>query len=307
MVSRTEVEFAGEGGVTLRGWLFAPATTEHCAAISMCHGFAAVKEHGLERFATAFADAGFFVLVHDHRNFGSSDGTPRQDIDPWAQIADWRRAISYLESRPEVDPPRIGIWGSSFSGGHALVLAATDRRVKCVVSQVPTISGFEQVRRRVAPDVMPAYLATLTEDLREQHRGHAPRVQAVVSADAGVPAAYRAPEAIAFYSQPLAGASWENRVTLRSSFAASMYEPGVWIGRISPTPLLMVIANDDRVTMTDLELEAFERALEPKRLVLMPGNHFDPYDAAFDLSSGAAVDWFTLHLGGGDAAGRKQI
>ena len=58
----------------------------------------------------------------------------------------------------------------------------------------------------------------------------------------------------------------------------------------------MVIANDDRVTMTDLELEAYERALEPKRLVLVQGHHFDPYDAAFDLASGAAVDWFTLHL-----------
>jgi fermentation-respiration switch protein FrsA (DUF1100 family) len=307
MVSKTDIEFAGEGGITLRGWLFAPTATERRAAISMCHGFAAVKEHGLERFAAAFAEAGFVVLVHDHRNFGSSDGAPRQDIDPWAQIADWRRAISYLESRPEVDPARIGIWGSSFSGGHALVLAATDRRVKCVVSQVPTISGFDQVRRRVAPDAMPAYLANVTEDLREQYRGHAPRVQAVVSADASVPAAYRSPEAIAFYSQPLAGAAWENRVTLRSSFAASMYEPGIWVSRISPTPLLMVVANDDRVTMTDLELEAYERALEPKRLVLVPGHHFDPYDAAFDIASGAAVDWLTLHLADGDAARRKLI
>ena len=127
MISRTEIAFAGEGGVTLRGWLFAPDATERRAAISMCHGFAGLKEHGLERFAQALAEAGFVVLVHDHRNFGSSDGTPRHDIDPWAQIADWRRAITWLESRPEVDPARIGIWGSSFSGGHALVLAATPR------------------------------------------------------------------------------------------------------------------------------------------------------------------------------------
>jgi fermentation-respiration switch protein FrsA (DUF1100 family) len=272
----------------------------------MCHGFAGVKEHGLERFARAFAEAGIVVLVHDHRNFGSSDGTPRYDIDPWAQIADWRRAITWLESRPEVNPARIGIWGSSYSGGHALVLAATDRRVKCVVSQVPTISGFEQVRRRVAPDAMAGYMANLTEDMREQHRGHGPRYQAVVSADANVPAAYRSSEAITFYTQPLAGASWENSVTLRSSLASSMYEPGVWVSRISPTPLLMVVATDDRVTMTDLELESYERALEPKRLVLVPGHHFDPYDAAFDIASGAAVDWFTLHLAGAGTAAPKQ-
>ena len=66
-----------------------------------------MKEHGLERFARVFADAGFVVLVHDHRGFGSSDGSPRFDVDPWVQIADWRRAISFLEDHPVVDPDRI--------------------------------------------------------------------------------------------------------------------------------------------------------------------------------------------------------
>ncbi len=296
MINRLDVEFAGEGGVTLRGWLFVPEGDGRRPAVSMCHGFAGVKEHRLEPFARAFAEAGFIVLVHDHRNFGASEGTPRQDIDPWAQIADWRRAISYLERNPEVDPDRIGIWGSSFSGGHALVLAATDRRVKCVVSQVPTISGFEQSRRRVSPDALPGFLATLTDDLRAQHSGSAPRLQAVVSADLTEPAAYRSPDAIAFYSQDLGGADWTNTVTLRSTFAARLYEPGIWVGRISPTPLLMVVATDDRLTMTDLELDAYERALEPKHLVLVPGGHFDPYDAGFAVASKAATDWFTQHL-----------
>ncbi|WP_109477576.1 alpha/beta hydrolase [Paraburkholderia sp. C35] len=307
MVSRTEVEFAGEGGITLRGWLFTPDSTNRCAAISMCHGFAAVKEHGLERFATVFAEAGFVVLVHDHRNFGASDGAPWQDIDPWAQVADWRRAITFLETRVQVDPSRIGIWGTSYSGGHALVLAATDRRVKCVVSQVPTISGFEQVRRRVPPDALPKLQLTLMEDMRRQHLGEKPGTQAIVSADMNVPAAYRAPEAIAFYSQPLVGASWENNVTLRSSFAAGMYEPGVWVSRISPTPLLMVVADDDRITLTDLELEAYERALEPKRLVLIKGNHFDPYEAQFDMASGAAVEWFGSHLWGNKSSDSREL
>jgi dienelactone hydrolase len=84
------------------------------------------------------------VLLHDHRNFGASDGTVRHDIDPWCKIADWRRAISYLESLPEVDAGRIGVWGTSYAGGHVIVLGATDRRLRAVVAQVPTISGFEQ-------------------------------------------------------------------------------------------------------------------------------------------------------------------
>ena len=127
MFERRDVEFEVDGGDRLRGWLFIPENTAaRHPAISMAHGYAAVKEHGLERFARAFAEAGFVVLVHDHRNFGSSDGAIRHDIDPWRQIVDWRRAISFFESLPEVDPERIGVWGTSYAGGHVLVLAATD-------------------------------------------------------------------------------------------------------------------------------------------------------------------------------------
>ncbi|ARP80061.1 alpha/beta hydrolase [Bordetella genomosp. 8] len=298
MPTRQEIEFTGESGATLRGWYFLPDGTgeSRVPAISMCHGYAAIREHGLEPYAQAFARAGFAVLVHDHHGFGASDGEPRQDIDPWLQIADWRRALSYLERRPEVDAQRLGIWGTSYSGGHALVLGATDRRVRCVVSQVPTISGFEQGRRRVSPDVAPAFVETLTEDLRAQHRGEAPRYQAIVDADPARPAAYRSPDAVAFYTRDLCEARWSNTVTLRSTHAARMYEPGLWVGRVSPTPLMMIVAQDDRLTMTDLELQAYERALQPKRLVLLPGGHFDPYDKYFSLSSGAAVEWFVDHL-----------
>jgi hypothetical protein len=52
----------------------------------------------------------------------------RDDIDPWRQIADWRSAISFLEARSEVDPLRIGLWGTSYACSHAIVLGATDRR-----------------------------------------------------------------------------------------------------------------------------------------------------------------------------------
>jgi dienelactone hydrolase len=88
--------------------------------MAMAHDYAGVKEHGIERFARAFAEAGFVVLVHDHRNFGASDGAERGDVDPWQQIADWRRAISFLESQPEVYAAHIGIWGTSYAGATLL-------------------------------------------------------------------------------------------------------------------------------------------------------------------------------------------
>ena len=236
------------------------------------------------------------MLVHDHRNFGASGGDLRGDVDPWRQIADWRRAISYLEARPEVDPSRIGLWGTSYAGGHALVLGATDRRLRCIVAQVPTISGYEQGLRRVSPDATPALEHAFNEDERAQLHGEPPRRQAVVSGDPSVAAAYRSQDAIEFYLQPVPEGLWENEITLRSTRAARMYEPGLWISRVSPTPLLLVVAREDKLTVADLALAAYERALEPKRLVLIPGGHFDPYLDQFSLAATAATEWFREHL-----------
>jgi hypothetical protein len=297
MVQRTDVEFDADGEVKLRGWLYVPDGQGRRPAITMAHGYAGVKEHGIEPFARAFAEAGFVVLLHDHRGFGASEGLPRQDVDPWRQIADWRHAISYLESLDAVDPQRIGLWGTSYAGGHAIVLGATDRRLKCVVAQVPTISGYEQGLRRIPPENVAAIEQAFADDDRGQLRGEPQRRQAIVSADPAVPAAYRARDAIDFYLQPLPAGAWENHVTVRSTRAARMYEPGQWIARVSPTPLLMVVAMRDTITLTDLELAAYERALQPKRLVTIEGGHFDPYLSGFPQSSAAAVEWFKLHLG----------
>jgi fermentation-respiration switch protein FrsA (DUF1100 family) len=282
--------------VKLRGWLLSPEGSGPHPAITMAHGYAGVREQGIEPFARAFAEAGFVVLLHDHRSFGASDGEPRQDVDPWRQIGDWRRAISFLERRPDVDADRIGLWGTSYAGGHAIVLGATDRRLRCVVAQVPTISGYEQGLRRIPPDAVAALEEAFADDERAQARGDAPRYQAIVNADPAVPASYRAPDAIDFYLQLIPEGAWENTVTVRSTRAARMYEPGAWIARVSPTPLLMVVGLNDTITVTALALAAYERALEPKRLELVPGGHFDPYVSQFDQSSRAALDWFRAHL-----------
>jgi hypothetical protein len=295
-VQRQDVEFAVEGGVALRGWLFVPDSPGPHPGITMAHGFAGVKEHGLQRFAQVFADAGFVVLVHDHRGFGASDGEPRFDVDPWVQIADWRRAISYLESHPAVDPDRIGLWGTSYAGGHAIVLGATDRRLRAVVAQVPTISGYQQSLRRVPPDQVPALEASFIDDERRQFRGQPPATQAVVTSDPATPAAYRSPDAVRFYHQEVREGVWQNIVTVRSTRAARMYEPGNWITRVSPTPLLMIVGLHDAITIADVQLAAYEQALQPKQLVTIPGGHFDPYLDRFAQASGAACSWFIDHL-----------
>jgi hypothetical protein len=296
MTVRTDIEFNADDGTALSGWLFLPDGPGPHPAITMAHGYAGTREHGIEGFARLFTAGGFAVLLHDHRGFGASGGRPRQDVDPWQQVSDWRRAVSFLEGRPEVDPGRIGLWGTSYAGGHAIVLGATDRRLRCVVAQVPTISGYEQGLRRVPPDATAALEESFNDDERARFRGEPIRYQAIVSKDPTVPASYGAPDAVSFYLQDVPDGTWENKVTVRSTRAARMYEPGAWISRVSPTPLLLVVAASDAITVTDLALSAYERALEPKRLRLIPGGHFDPYLAQFDAASSAALDWFSEHL-----------
>jgi len=162
---------------------------------------------------------------------------------------------------------------------------------------VPTISGYQQGLRRVAPDASDALERQFDEDERAQFRGDPPRRQQIVNDDPAIPAAYRSKDAIAFYLRPLPEGVWKNDVTVRSGRLSRMYDPGNWVTRVSPTPLLMIVALADRITQTDLQLRAYEQALEPKKLVTIEGGHFDPYLGQFDRASAAAVSWFGQHLG----------
>jgi fermentation-respiration switch protein FrsA (DUF1100 family) len=298
---RQDVEFNAEG-VTLRGWLYVPdGATGPVPTIVMAHGFSAVKEMYLDAFAEAFAQGGLGALVFDHRNFGASDGEPRQEIDPWAQVRDYRHAITYARTREEVDGDRIGIWGSSYSGGHVLVVGAIDRRVKCVVAQVPLISGHENARRLVRSDFLESVREAFDADREARFRGEAPAMIPVVDPDPMAPSALPTPDSWEWFSQTgeTRAPSWRNEVTLRSVEMFWEYEPGAWIQWISPTPLLLVVAQRDHLTVSDLAIAALERAREPKRLALLPVGHFDAYGAGFDAASRVARDWFTAHLRAG--------
>jgi fermentation-respiration switch protein FrsA (DUF1100 family) len=295
---REDIQFNADG-VTLRGWLYSPdGVSGPAPAVVMAHGFSAVKEMYLDHFAEAFAGAGLAALVFDNRNFGASDGEPRQEIDPWAQARDYRTAITYAATRPEVDTDRIGIWGSSYSGGHVLAVAAIDRRVKCVVAQVPIVSGRANFRALVRSDFIPAFQAQFDSDREARFRGEPPAMVPVVDEDPLAPSALPTPDSYKWYTQTheSRAPSWRNEVTLRSVEMLAEYEPGTYLPWISPTPLLMCVAENDVLTPTDIAIAGYEQAREPKKLVILPGEHFDAYVAGFDLASGAAADWFTQHL-----------
>jgi hypothetical protein len=170
-----------------------------------------------------------------------------------------------------------------------LVVGATDRRVKAVVSQAMTISGHANTLRRHSPADYAALAERFAADRLRRARGAAPEmVQAFSeSSDTYVKTMAR-PE------QDRRG--WHNEITLRSLELYDEYEPGRMIDRISPRPLLMIVPVGDRLTPAEDALESYERALQPKQLVTVSGDHYAVYEEHFAVTSQAAIDWFTRHL-----------
>jgi len=291
-----DIEFDSEG-VTCRGWLFTPDRgAGPWPAVVMAHGFSAVKEMRLDRFAAAFAAAGLASLVFDYRGFGASDGTPRQDPVPESQIADYRNAISWARACADIDPCRIGVWGSSYSGAHVLVVAARDRRVRAVVSQVPLIDGRRTMELLAGVDGCAQMVEQLIVERERIYGGGAPAMMPVVDGQGGAAALATADSWEWFQLAARQAPSWRNEVTLRSLERLLEYSPGLVIDRIAPTPLLLIAATEDFIPI-GLTREAFARAGEPKRLVELAAGHFAPYEPPlFGTASAEATAWFTRHL-----------
>ncbi|XAG02412.1 alpha/beta fold hydrolase [Pseudomonas sp. REB1044] len=291
------IEFQLEGA-TIRGTFYRPeGLLGQLPTVVLANGWSMVTGGDLDDYAAVIVNRGFAALTFDFRGLGKSGGEPRQEIDPYKQIEDYRGAISYVRSRPDVDPERIGIWGTSYAGGHALSVAALDRRVKCVVSQVPTISGFKAAQRRVSPDKAKVLRASFEADREARFRAEPPARLQIISADPNASVAYPGLDSFEYMgSEGERSPWWKNEVTLRSLELARSYEPGAYISRISPTPLLMIVALDDGLTPADLQQEAYSQAHDPKKLILLPGGHYSVYREHFETTSDAAASWFAEHL-----------
>ena len=136
-----EIEFNSQG-TTVRGDLSLPNGPGPHPLLIMAGGWCYVKEIIMPHYAEFFRDRGFATLLFDYRTLGASDGQPRQHIDPWAQIEDYRNALSFAATLGELDEARTGVWGISYSGGHVLIVSAIDPRVKFVISTIPVVKGY---------------------------------------------------------------------------------------------------------------------------------------------------------------------
>ena len=248
--------------------------------VVLSHGWGAVKEMFLHEVAETLVGAGVACLLYDHRCLGESDGEPRGELDPWTQIDDARDVITHARGLPGVDPDRIGVWGSSYAGGHAIVLGAVDRRVRCVVAQVPTISGWRTTQRRFPFDGLAQLRARLDADRAARLRGEPPATRRDRARPRsrrralgrGGPPVEAGNDGARWYDA-IAGrrlARWTNEVTLRLLERYAKYEPGSYIERVAPTPLLVICMREDTITPTD-EILGGTTGPRAQRLLLLDG------------------------------------
>jgi len=298
-MQRSDVTFQS-AGTRCAAWLYRPEESGGgpTPCVVLAHGFSGVRDQRLDAYAERFVQAGLTALVFDYRYFGDSDGEPRQLLDIRRQLEDWRAAIAYARALEGVDPARIAIWGSSFSGGHVMTLAARDPALAAVVSQVAFADGLITL-----PSLGIGNALRLTrEGLRDQVaalRGRPPHMIAAAGPP-GSNSVMNTPDAepgIQAITPP--GSTWRNEVAARIALHIGSYRPARQAGKIR-CPILFCVADDDDLTAPGPVLKAARKAprAEVKRY---PIGHFDIYvGEAFERAVADQVDFLKRHLLGGN-------
>lgn len=244
----------------------------------------------------ALLGAGIAVLVFDYRGFGDSEGDATF-LDPGAQVEDWGNAITYLTSRPEIDPRRIGAFGSGGTGGgNAVLVAAQDARVRATVSQVPIADGRDWLHRMRREHEWIEFLERLEQDARS--RVTTGRGEMVPPRDGiMVPTPERRTTAVKSDVDDRVPTT----VELASAQAIMAYRPIDVVDRIAPRALMLICVEGDATTPEDHALALYERAGAPKRLVVQTGTtHYAAYAQYRDLVNPLIVEWFRTYLTQGE-------
>jgi uncharacterized protein len=297
-MQRSDVTFQSSG-TRCAAWLYRPAESggDPTPCVVLASGFSGVRDQRLDAYAERFAQAGLAALVFDYRHFGDSDGEPRQLLDIRRQLDDWRAAIAYAGTLEGVDPARIAIWGSSFSGGHVMTLAARDPALAAAVSQVAFADGLITL-----PSLGMGHALRLTrEGLRDQVaaiRGRPPHMIAAAGPP-GSKSMMNRPDAepgVQAITPP--GSTWRNEVAARIALHVGIYRPARQAGKIR-CPILFCVADNDELTAPGPVLKAASKAprAEVKRY---PIGHFNIYvGEAFERAVADQTDFLQRHLLGG--------
>lgn len=271
---REDVTFTS-GGVRCAAWWYRSGDGPARPCIVMAHGIGCTRDTGLEPFARAFAEGGFDVLLFDFRGFGASEGEPRQHVSFRRHREDYVAAAAFARTLEGVDPERIVLWGTSYSGGHVLPAAVQDGRVAAVISQTPAV------------DLLPAVLANLREprtmlqttvaavrDAVAARRG-GPRVTMPIVGAPGSFALMTTPDALPGLTA-VAGPTFRNEMTAAEMLGIALNRPTTSAADL-PCPVLFVIGDRDEVCPANTIEKAAFKAGGRAEVRRYPCGHFDIY------------------------------
>jgi uncharacterized protein len=293
--TRRDVTF-WSGSDECAAWLYEPSSgaAGPRPAVVLAHGLGAVKEMGLEPYASRFAEAGYVALAFDYRHFGASGGRPRQLLDITRQLEDWASAIAYTRGLASVDPDRVALFGTSFGGGHVIVAAARDRRTAAVISQGPFTSGSASAMT-MHPRGLPGVLARAARDEIAARRGREP-VLVQTAGPPGTPALMNAPDALAGYLGLVPeGVEFTNALAARIANRIMLYHPGRQARNVR-CPILFQVCERDSVAPPGPTLRYAAKA--PRGEVLRyPVGHFEIYHGGpLERALADDVDFLRRHL-----------
>ena len=293
-MSVTPVAFHSEG-FRLVGDLYAPEGLkpgERRAGIVLCHGYTGVKDLYLPDNARVLVEAGYVVLAFDYKGWGESEG-PRTRLAPYSRVADVQAALTFLGAQDAVDETRLGIYGTSYGGATVVWTGAVDRRVRCVVSVVGIGHGERWMRSVRRPDEWFDLLERSAADrVRRTMDGTSEFVDRNEillpdrqSAELAAAARRNVPSAL-------------NTLPLEYVDETLGFHPEWVVDRIAPRPVLFITTDDDRLVPPEESRALYEKAGEPKKLVVLEGyGHYEVYAGpAFGEVMRESVAWFREHL-----------
>jgi pimeloyl-ACP methyl ester carboxylesterase len=278
--TRTTVRIPTASGDEIEAWVYRPDGDGPHPAVVMAHGFAAVKAGGLAPFAERFCRAGFTAIAFDYRHWGGSSGQPRDETSVPRQREDYRTVIDWAIADPHIDETGIFVWGTSFSGLHAVEIAATDARLRGAIAQNPLVDGLAGTT--MAPPRRSLRLFALgVLDRLGSLFGRPPRY---VPAGAGPGQFGVVANAAALAGldiiRPKDGTEWHNRVAARSLLGIAAHRPVRKAADIR-CPILLVVAEDDTIAPVGPALRVAE--LAPRgELFRSRGGHYGVYEGGED-------------------------
>ncbi len=280
-------------GIPVAGRLGIPddlAPGERRSAVAFCHGFSITKEIWFPVYAERFRQAGYVTLTFDYRHFGASGGHPRQRLSPMAQVTDARSAVTYLESLEEVDPTRIGLYGTSFGCGIATAAAGLDTRVACVVGTAGPADCMRQFRHGDGFD-------------RFHEKVLAERAKLVTTGEVSflsVPRMMRRDPEMEAELDRLAEEhpEWRPEITFESMADILEFKPEEFAPLISPRAAMWIYVADDLLVPLTEGKSYYAKAREPRKLVVLEGlKHRHVYEGeGLDQLLSHATGWFAEHM-----------